>query len=301
MRAKVDWLRFLAVTLAGAGGIFVIDLLWHGLVVRGLYADYPMRPENEMRALLPFLLLTFLLQLPTFCYIYLRVYRRPTLGNALLWGAWGGLFELTPNTQYFVGIPGMGWGLLATQIAEGMAMTMLMMAFFSLAYRPRPRGAVHEPSQLPTDWARFIPTAAVVSQVIAMVDLAFHGIVAPRLFPGVYPPADYPHRPAAESAPMVPFLLSAYVVQISRFFALYLRIYPARGWANAAWWGIWGALFLYIPDAQIFVSEDKYSWTMLGIQLVEGVILPLIMVVTFEAVFRPRAIGRRGTALGAAI
>ena len=47
------------------------------------------------------------------------------------------------------------------------------------------------------------------------------------------------------------------------------------------------------PDAQIFVSEDKYTWTMLGIQLVEGVVLPLVMVLTFELVFRPRAAAMR--------
>ena len=122
-----------------------------------------------------------------------------------------------------------------------------------------------------------------------MVDLAFHGTMAPRLFPGVYPPTDYPQRDLVEAASMVPFLLSAYVFQIGIFFYLFLRIYPDRGWNNAIWWGIWGSLFLYIPDAQIFVSEDKYTWTMLGIQLVEGVVLPLIMILTFELVFRPRA------------
>ncbi len=288
MRAKTDWPRFLAVTLVGAVGFFALDVLWHGYVVRGLYADYPMRPDNQIRALLPFLLLTFLLQLPTFCYIYLRVYRRPNLGNALWWGAWGAFWVLTPNMQYFVGIPGMSWGLLATEVAEGIVMMMMLMGYFTLAYRPRPLGDVAEAPQVDTDWVRFIPTAIVVSLVIAMVDLAFHGTVAPRLFPGVYPPADYPHRDPTESASMIPFLLTAYVFQIGIFFYLFLRIYPERGWGNAVWWGIWGSLFLYIPDAQIFVSEDKYTWTMLGIQLVEGVVLPLIMILTFQLVFRPR-------------
>jgi hypothetical protein len=293
MRAKTDWPRFLAVTLAGAVGVFLLDILWNGIIARGMYAGYPMRPEADMRALLPFLLLTFLLQVPTFCYIYLRVYRERTLANALWWGVWGAFFVLTPNLQYFVGIPGMGWGLLAMEVAEGIALMMLMMGFFALAYRPRPLGVIVEPPQIPTDWVRFIPTAVVVSLVIALIDLAFHGTVAPRLFPGVYPPADYPHRPAAESTPLVPFLLTAYVFQIGIFFYLFMRIYPARGWRNATWWGIWGALFLYIPDAQIFVSEDKYTWTMLGIQLVEGVLLPLIMVLTFQLVFRPRAVPTR--------
>ena len=291
MRAMVDWPRFLVVTLAGTLGLFALDLGWHGLVVPDMYADYPLRPLEQIKALLPFLLLTYLLQLPTFCYIYLRVYRSPSLGKALLWGVWGGFFVLTPNLQYFVGIPHMGWGLLAAQVAEGIALMTLMMANFSLAYRPRALGLIAEAPQVETDWLRFIPTAIVVSLVIAMVDLAFHGTVAPRLFPGVYPPADYPHRDPAESASMVPFLLSAYVFQIGIFFYLFLRIYPDRGWKNAVWWGIWGSLFLYIPAAQIFVSEDKYTWTMLGIQLVEGVVLPLIMILSFELVFRPRVRG----------
>jgi hypothetical protein len=282
-------MRFILVSLVGAVGIFALDVAWHGYVVRDLYAAYPSRPDDQMRALMPFLFLTFLLQMPTFCYIYLRVYRERTLANALWWGAWGGFFVLTPNMQYFVGIPHMGWGLLAMQVVEGMAMMMILMAYFSLAYRPRALGTVAEAPQVDTDWARFLPTAVIVSLVIALIDLAFHGTVAPRLFPGVYPPADYPHRDPAEAASMVPFLLSAYVFQIGIFFYLFLRIYPNRGWGNAVWWGIWGSLFLYIPDAQIFVSEDKYTWTMLGIQLVEGVLLPLIMILTFELVFRPRA------------
>jgi hypothetical protein len=303
MRATTDWVRFLLVTLLGAAGIFGLEVIWHGVVLRGLYEAYPLRPDDQLRALMPFLLLTYFLQLPVFCYLYLRVYRERTLANALWWGAWGGFFVLTPNTQYFVGIPHMGWGLLALQVVGGMGMMMILMGYFTLAYRPRPLGKVQEPLQVDTDWVRFIPTAIVVSLVIAMVDLAFHGTVAPRLFPGVYPPADYPQRDPAEAASMVPFLLSAYVFQIGLFFYLFLRIYPERGWGNAVWWGIWGSLFLYIPDAQIFVSEDKYTWTMLGIQLIEGVILPLVMILTFELVFRPRAgrvAGGRQAVAGAA-
>lgn len=294
MRAKTDWVRFLVVSVLGAVGIFALDVLWHGTIAAGMYADYPSRPEAEMKALMPFLFLTYLLQLPTFCYIYLRVYRQPTFANALWFGVWGGFFVMTPNTQYFVGIPNMGWGLLGMQVVEGIAMMVILMAFFSLAYRPRPLGTVPEPAQVPTDWVRFIPTSVVVSLVIAVVDLAFHGTVAPKLLPGIYPPADYPHRDPAEAALMLPYLLSTYVFQIGIFYYLFLRIYPGRGMQNALWWGVWGAAFLFIPDAQIFVSERNYSWTMLGIQFIEGIVLPMIMIVTFELVFRPR---RRGMAL----
>jgi hypothetical protein len=65
-------------------------------------------------------------------------------------------------------------------------------------------------------------------------------------------------------------------------------MYPERGMGNALWWGVWGALFIFVPNMQIFVSLDHYTWTQLGIQVVEGVILPVMMIVYIELVYRPR-------------
>lgn len=297
MRAKTDWPRFLLISILGAVLIFVLDVLWHGTVVRGMYEGYPARPSEQVQALMPFLFLTYLIQLPTFCYLYLRIYRERSLANAIWWGAWGGYFVVIPNEQFFVGIPNMSWGLLGMQVIEGMMLTIILMAYFELAYRPRAPAEVPGVALVKADWTRFFLASAVGAILIFLVDISFHGKVAPRLFPGIYPAPDFPHRPPAESASLVPFLFSTYIVQLTTFSYMFLRMYPERGMGNAVWWGIWGALFIFIPNMQIFVSLENYTWTMLGIQVVEGVALPVMLIVFFELVYRPKSrVGTLATA-----
>jgi len=288
MTAKTDWPRFLLVSIVGAALIFVLDVLWHGTLAKSMYDGYPGRQPEEVRALLPFLFLTYLIQLPAFCYLYLRIYRQRSLARALWWGAWGGYFVVIPNEQFFVGIPNMGWGLLGMQVVEGIALMVAMMAFFELLYRPKPVGEISGPEPAPAEWTRFLTVSIVGSLLICFIDLAFHGTVAPKMFPGIYPSPDFPNRPQEESARLVPFLVSTYVVQLTMFCYMFLRMYPGRGMGTAVWWGVWGALFVFIPNLQIFVSLRGYTWTMLGIQVVEGVALPVMMIVFFELLYRPK-------------
>lgn len=293
MREKTDWTRFLLASLGAAILVFVLDVAWHGTIAHDMYRDYPNRPADQVQSLLPFLFLTYLTQLSAFCYLYLRIYRERNLSTALWWGLWGGFFVVIPNMQFFVGIPHMGWGLLGMQVVEGIALMVLLMAVFHAAYRPRSVGTVVGPEPEPVAWPRFLVLCVVGAVTISIIDLAFHGTVAPKLFPGIYPPADFPQRAPEETMPLLPFLLATYPVQLTMFCYMYLRLYPQRGMNNALWWGVWGAVFVFIPNLQIFVSLDHYTWTMLGIQLVEGIILPVMMTVYFELVFRPKPGGAR--------
>jgi hypothetical protein len=181
-----------------------------------MYEGYPSRPADQVQALMPFLFLTYVIQLPTFCYLYLRIYRERSLANALWWGAWGGFFVVIPNMQFFVGIPNMGWGLLGMQVVEGIALMLLLMAYFELVYRPRP-GQMLGLARPKTEWTRFLALCVAGAVAISIIDLAFHGTVAPKLFPGVYPPPDFPHRPPEESIALLPFLLVTYPVQLTMF------------------------------------------------------------------------------------
>jgi len=289
MRAKTDWPRFLMASIVGAILVFVLDVAWHGTIAADMYADYPSRAADEIKSLMPFLFLTYIIQLPVFCYLYLRIYRERSLTKALWWGAWGGYFVVIPNEQFFVGIPNMGWDLLGMQVGEGIVMMMILMTVFELAYRPRPTAGVIlgvEPAQI--EWVRFLVTCAVGSVLIFVIDMAFHGVLAPKWFPGIYPSPDFPHRAQEESAKLVPFLSTTYVVQLTMFCFMFLKMYPERGWGNAVWWGVWGALFIFIPNLQIFVSLRGYTWTMIGIQVVEGVALPVMMIAFFELLYRPK-------------
>jgi len=282
-------MRFLPVSIIGAILVLGLDVAWHGTVARSMYEGYPARPTDQVQALLPFLFLTYLIQLPTFCYLYLRIYRERSLANALWWGAWGGFFVVIPNMQFFVGIPNMGWGLLGMQVIEGMVLTMILMAYFEFAYRPRPLGTIPGVAPARTEWTRFLLASVIGAVLIFIIDMAFHGGVAPKLFPGVYPAPDFPHRAPEESKALLPFLFSTYIVQLPLFSYMFLRMYPDRGLANAVWWGVWGALFVFIPNLQIFVSLMNYTWAMLAIQVVEGVALPVMLISFFELAYRPKA------------
>jgi len=83
-------------------------------------------------------------------------------------------------------------------------------------------------------------------------------------------------------------LLATYFYQLTCFCYVYLRMYPRRSMASALWCGVWLGFWVMIPNSQIFVAEDKYTWHMLAIQYPEAMILTVIMMVYFELAYRPR-------------
>ena len=133
------------------------------------------------------------------------------------------------------------------------------------------------------DKPRFLIAAGVVSVVIFILDVWFHGTFAANAYVG------YPQRPANEIMALFPFLFATYVVQLMLFCFMFLRLYPARGLASAAWWGVWGGFFVVIPNMQFFVAVKDTSWAILGMQLVEGIVLTVLTGVIFELVYRPKA------------
>ena len=133
------------------------------------------------------------------------------------------------------------------------------------------------------DKPRFLIAAGVVSVVIFILDVWFHGTFAANAYVG------YPQRPANEIMALFPFLFATYVVQLMLFCFMFLRLYPARGLASAAWWGVWGGFFVVIPNMQFFVAVKDTSWAILGMQAVEGIVLTVLTCVIFELVYRPKA------------
>jgi hypothetical protein len=143
----VEWTRFLLWGTVSAFLVFALDVPFHKFLAPQLFTeypahDYPQRSAEEISALFPFLFLTYLFQLNFFCYTYLRVYPRRGLGNAIWYGAWLGVWVVIPNMQFFVGLDKYTWHMLAIQVPEGAILTMIMMAFFELAYRPRNRATL---------------------------------------------------------------------------------------------------------------------------------------------------------------
>jgi hypothetical protein len=130
---------------------------------------------------------------------------------------------------------------------------------------------------------RFLITSIGAAILIFVLDVWWHGTLASDMYAG------YPQRPMAEMEGLFPFLFLTYLVQLTLFAWLYLRLYPARGIRNAVWWGLWGGLFVVIPNMQFFVAVRDTSWTMLGMQVVEGIALCVIMAVVFEWAYRPKA------------
>jgi hypothetical protein len=80
-----------------------------------------------------------------------------------------------------------------------------------------------------------------------------------------YPAHDYPSR--VPDGAMMGELFATYLYQLSCFCYLFLRIYPQRGLANAPYFGVWLGIWVLIPNMQIFVAEDRYTWHMLAIQI----------------------------------
>src|SRR6185437_8265622 len=139
---KTEWPRFLVFGLLSALLVFALDIPFHQFIAPHIFHEYPAqdyqeRSPEEIMALMPFMLLTYLFQLSFFCYTFLRVYPMRGMGNAVWYGAWAGLWVLIPNMQFFVGLAHYTWYMLAIQVPEGMILTMIMMAFFELVYRPR--------------------------------------------------------------------------------------------------------------------------------------------------------------------
>ncbi len=143
---RTDWPRFLIMGILSAMLVFVLDISFHMHLARVLFNEYPAhdfprRAPEESAGLMPFLFLTYLLQLGIFCYLFLRVYPRRGMGAALWFGAWLGVWVVIPNMQFFVGLDKYTWRMLIIQVPEGAILTMIMMAFFELGYRPKARGA----------------------------------------------------------------------------------------------------------------------------------------------------------------
>jgi hypothetical protein len=284
MQITIAWPRFLIVSILGAIVMLALYMLWQTTpIVRDLAAGYPARPVEEQKPLLPFLLAVSIIQLVVFCYLYLRVYPQRSLANAIWWGAWGGFFMVLPDGQFFVGTPNMSWSLLAMQWGEGIVTAILMMIFFQLVYRPENERW----APVPTDWRRFLIFGVLSAILVFVLDLGFHQHLAQVIF-DEYPAHDVPQRPADQAFGLLPWLFVTYLFQLSIFCYLFLRVYPRRGMASAVWFGAWLGVWVVIPNMQFFVGLDKYTWHMLAIQVPEGAILTMIMMVFFEWAYRPK-------------
>lgn len=132
------------------------------------------------------------------------------------------------------------------------------------------------------DWPRFLIAGTIGAVVIFVLDVFWHGTIAKDMYVG------YPQRPMAEIQGLFPFLFATYIVQLLMFSFMFLRLYPARGLRNAAWWGIWGGLFVVIPNMQFFVAVKDTSWEMLWMQVIEGIALCVMMAALFNLIYRPR-------------
>jgi hypothetical protein len=287
----IQWPRFLVASLIGTAVIFAFAMLWHGPA--GMYDGIPVRPADDMKALLPFLGLTFLVQFPVFCFLYLRAYPQRSMANALWFGAWCGLFIMMPNGQFFVGTPNMGYGVLLTQMAQGIVSTVVLMAIFQAIYQPKDESW----TQPATSWGRFIPLGLVMAVMVFVLDYPFHQILAPKIFTE-YPAHDYPMR--TPDGGQLSVLVATYLFQLSTFCYLFLRVYPRRGFGNAVWFGVWLGVWVVIPNMQMFVAMDKYTVEMLVIQVPEGAVLTTIMMAVFEPTYRlltrPKAASRLAAA-----
>ena len=281
MSITVNWPRFLVASLICAILVIAIAIGWHGYIAAPMYADFPLRPADQREGLTWFLVLTFLIQIPIFCYMYLRVYPQRSIANAAKFGLWCGFFTMMPNGQFWVGTPGVGWDFLIMQIVQGVLTMVLVTIIFQAIYNPA------DESWTPPDikMSRFIPFGIGGAVLVFVLDYPFHQYLAPMLF-DEYPAHDYPSR--IPDGAMMAELFATYLYQLSCFCYLFLRIYPQRGMGSALWFGTWLGFWVLIPNAQIFVAEDKYTWHMLSIQFPEAMILTIIMMFYFELAYRPR-------------
>lgn len=133
------------------------------------------------------------------------------------------------------------------------------------------------------DRPRFLIAGGIVSVVIFVLDIWFHGTFAANMYVG------YPQRPMVEMVALMPFLFVTYIVQLMLFCWMFLRMYPQRGLRSAVWWGLWGGFFIVIPNMQFFVAVRDTSWSMLGMQVIEGMVLTVITGIVFELIYRPKS------------
>ena len=142
MPVRIEWTRFLVITVVLSIVIFVLDIAFHTTLAPKILsgypaADYPGRSPEGSKPLLPFLFLTYVLQMPMFCFLFLRLYSRRGVGNAIWWGIWGGFFVVIPNMQFFVAVDHTTWKMLIIQVIEGIFLMALLTFLFELLYKPK--------------------------------------------------------------------------------------------------------------------------------------------------------------------
>jgi hypothetical protein len=135
---KVNWGWFVPLGLAMAVLVFVLDLPFHQILAPKLFTEYPAHDFPSRKpdtAQFLTLAATYLFQLSTFCYLFLRVYPQRGFANALWFGAWLGVWVVIPNMQMFVAMDKYTVEMLVIQVPEGAILTMIMMAVFEPLYR----------------------------------------------------------------------------------------------------------------------------------------------------------------------
>jgi hypothetical protein len=142
MSLRIEWTRFLIITVVLSIVIFVLDIAFHTMLAPRIMsgypaADYPGRAPEAVQPLLPFLFATYVVQMPVFCFLFLRLYPQRGLGSAIWWGIWGGFFVVIPNMQFFVVVDHTTWKMLWIQVVEGMFLMALLTFLFELTYRPK--------------------------------------------------------------------------------------------------------------------------------------------------------------------
>src|ERR1700761_6800839 len=139
MKTTIHWPRFLIVSILSAIVTLVLYGLWTGKVVAAmnLSPGLPSRPPEQVKPLVPFLGLVSIAQLVVFAFLYLRIYPRRSLANAVWWALWGGFFMVLPDGQFFVITPNQSWALLFMQWAEGIAAAAIFMTLLQSIYRPK--------------------------------------------------------------------------------------------------------------------------------------------------------------------
>lgn len=127
---------------------------------------------------------------------------------------------------------------------------------------------------------RFLITSVIIAVLIFVADVVFHATAVPNLYEG------YPQRSSAEMGGLMPFLFLTYLVQITMFLWMFMRLYPTGGTGKAIWWGLWGGLFVVLPNMQFFVGVAGTTWTLLAVQVVEAIVLLIVAGVLFDIVHR---------------
>lgn len=141
MSLRVEWPRFLIITVVLSVVIFVLDIYFHTNLAQKVLSDYPAADypgrKDVTTNLLVFLFATYVIQMPVFCFLFLRLYAQRGVGNAIWWGIWGGFFVVIPNMQFFVAVDHTTWKMLSIQVIEGIFLMTLLTFLFELLYKPK--------------------------------------------------------------------------------------------------------------------------------------------------------------------